>query len=211
MMRRMKLKMKPCIISTVLSRTVLWPLKTRVTFLVLPQHRSCWSRATEHSLGWLRTRTHSIGDPRNISSVHHCRHIQLLMSQNCGKLLWGWHYVKLVMSSFFSPLNLFTFLDFLSLFMFLWLFESHLISLFVKLEIDFLCNRETKCGSRGSQQLSEWAVMRETVWVLMCPSTSHIFQYNADQGFVVHPEITIPSLTPVSIEFIKPHGNKFCY
>ncbi|XP_027211363.2 gamma-tubulin complex component 5 [Penaeus vannamei] len=55
---------------------------------------------------------------------------------------------------------------------------------------------ETKCGSRGSQQLSEWAVMRETVWVLMCPSTSHIFQYNADQGFVVHPEITIPSLTP---------------
>ncbi|XP_063606655.1 gamma-tubulin complex component 5-like [Penaeus indicus] len=55
---------------------------------------------------------------------------------------------------------------------------------------------ETKCGSKGSQQLSEWAVMRETVWVLMCPSASHIFQHNADQGFVVHPEITIPSLTP---------------
>lgn len=119
MMRRMKLKMKPCIISTVPSRTVLWPLKTRVTFLVLPQHRSCWSRATEHSLGWLRTRTHSIGDPRNISSVHHCRHIQLLMSQNCGELIWGWHYVKL---AFFESCHLSLALWIFSYFWIFWVF-----------------------------------------------------------------------------------------
>lgn len=127
----MKLKMKPCIISTVPSRGVLWGVKTHATFPVLPQHRSCWSKATEHSPGWLRTLTHSIGDPRNINSVHHCRHILLLMSQNCGKLVWG----RLSGSChIFGPFESFHISAiFLSHVIFLWLFESCLISLSMKL------------------------------------------------------------------------------
>lgn len=59
--------------------------------------------------------------------------------------------------------------------------------------------RETNQGLRGlSQQLSEWAVMREVLWVLLCPVPSHIFILNSKGLFALKPNITLASLTPVS-------------
>ena len=63
--------------------------------------------------------------------------------------------------------------------------------------IDFCYREEAKRGER-SQQLSEWVVMRELVWVLMCPVTSHLFQRNEKGDFIVKGRVTLPSLTQVS-------------
>lgn len=50
-------------------------------------------------------------------------------------------------------------------------------------------------ASRQWQQLSEWAVMREVVWSLMCPVSTHVFLTTPDGKFTVRGGITLPSLT----------------
>ncbi|XP_045119977.1 gamma-tubulin complex component 5-like [Portunus trituberculatus] len=58
-----------------------------------------------------------------------------------------------------------------------------------------------KSGSgiqRQCQQLSEWAVMREVVWCLMCPVSSHVFVVNQRGQFNVKEGITLCSLTPAA-------------
>lgn len=51
---------------------------------------------------------------------------------------------------------------------------------------------------RQCQQLSEWAVMREVVWSLMCPVSSHVFVTNQKGQFSVRRGITLSSLTPAA-------------
>ncbi|XP_066974423.1 gamma-tubulin complex component 5-like isoform X1 [Macrobrachium rosenbergii] len=46
-----------------------------------------------------------------------------------------------------------------------------------------------------SQLLSEWVVMREVLWVLMCPVSSYIFQQNEKGDFIMKNKMTLPSLT----------------
>ena len=58
-------------------------------------------------------------------------------------------------------------------------------------------------GTRGTltqchQRVSEWSVMREVVWSLMCPVSTHVFISNKEGQFRVREGITLPSLTPVS-------------
>ncbi|XP_064087424.1 gamma-tubulin complex component 5-like [Macrobrachium nipponense] len=50
-------------------------------------------------------------------------------------------------------------------------------------------------GEERSQLLSEWVVMREVLWVLMCPVSSYIFQQNEKGDFVMKNKMTLPSLT----------------
>lgn len=57
-------------------------------------------------------------------------------------------------------------------------------------------------GTSGSgerqccQQLSEWSVMREVVWSLMCPVSSYVFVSSEEGRFSVREGVTISSLTP---------------
>lgn len=60
------------------------------------------------------------------------------------------------------------------------------------------CSKGGSGIQRQCQQLSEWAVMREVVWCLMCPVSAHVFVANQKGQFSVREGITLCSLTPVS-------------
>ncbi|XP_071532789.1 gamma-tubulin complex component 5 [Panulirus ornatus] len=65
---------------------------------------------------------------------------------------------------------------------------------------------ETNQGLRGlSQHLSEWAVMREVLWALLCPVPSHIFILNSKGLFALKPNVTLASLTPGATSSLLGH------
>ncbi|XP_069937273.1 gamma-tubulin complex component 5 isoform X3 [Cherax quadricarinatus] len=56
---------------------------------------------------------------------------------------------------------------------------------------------EEEQGLRGLyQHLTEWEVMREVLWVLLCPVPSHIFILNKKGSFTLKQNISLGSLTP---------------
>nr|XP_045606882.1 gamma-tubulin complex component 5-like [Procambarus clarkii] len=56
---------------------------------------------------------------------------------------------------------------------------------------------EVEQGLRGlCQHLSEWSVMREVLWVLLCPVPSYVFILNKKGSFTLKPNISLASLTP---------------
>ncbi|KAK3856096.1 hypothetical protein Pcinc_037542 [Petrolisthes cinctipes] len=57
---------------------------------------------------------------------------------------------------------------------------------------------ETDQGLRNGsvQQLAEWEVMREVVWILISPTPTHVFTCDDKGTFSIKQNFTIPSLTP---------------
>ncbi|XP_042217132.1 gamma-tubulin complex component 5-like isoform X2 [Homarus americanus] len=65
---------------------------------------------------------------------------------------------------------------------------------------------ETERGLRGlCQHLSEWAVMREVLWVFLCPVPAHIFILNSKGSFILKSNVTIASLTPGATSSLLEH------